>query len=164
MTITIGNAATDRSANVPIDYTRIDYINAADGSGTLDTIEIYLQAAATDDIYIAIFEEVSANTFTSRDVVNVGPLAIGYHEITTDKASNPISLAVETGDYIGIYCASGQIELDVSGTGFYSLSGNWTSCEDEGFSFIASRQMSLSATGGAGGVVVGNVLFIFSDF
>jgi len=168
MTITIGNAATDRAASIQLYYTRIDYINAASGTGNLDTIEIYMALASTDDVYIATFEEVSSDHFTARDAVNVGPLAIGYHEITTDKASAAISLSVETGDFIGIFCLSGSVELDVSGGGFYyflAKDSNQTSCTNTEFIFTDNRQMSLYASGGAGEeVTVGHIFFTLSDF
>ena len=166
--ITIGNAATDRAASIQLYYTRIDYINAASGTGNLDTIEIYMALAATNDVYIATFEEVSSNHFTARDVVNVGTLAIGYHELTTDKSSDPISLSVETGDYIGIFSLSGSVELDVSGGGFYyflAKDSNQTSCTNTEFIFTDNRQMSLYASGGAGEeVTVGHIFFTLSDF
>ena len=166
--ITIGNAATDRAANVLLYYTRVDNINHATGSGTLDTIEIYLLQAAANDVYVGIFYLVSPLHLSTRDYVNLGTVAIGYHEITTDTDSNPISLDVETDDMIGIFCLTGAIELDVGeNVGMYSYSGKDVSCmpcTNIEFGLAANRVLSLYATGGAGGVTVGNVLFTLSDF
>jgi len=164
--ITIGNAATDRAASIQLYYNRIDYINAASGTGNLTSIELFMAIAATDDVYVATYYEVSSNRFTARDVVNLGTIGTGYTEFTTDKSSNPISLSVETGDFIGIFSLSGSVDLDVSGGGFYYYyvkDSNQTSCTNTEFTFTDNRQMSLYASGGAG-VTVGHIFFTLSDF
>ena len=163
--ITIGNTASDRGSYIAINYTRIDYIHAATGTGNLTSIEVYLQQATTSDVYVATFEEVSSDHFTARDNVNLGTITVGYHKLTTDKNSAAISLSVETGDYIGIWCDSGNIELDTSGGGFYYYPAvsNQTSCVNTAFAFLDNRQMSLYASGG-GAAAADNAIFIGTNF
>ena len=98
--IDIGGACTDRSTSLgSATYTLITWDNPANASGTLTNICLYL-AGATGGIKVGVFEKTGTNTFKCRSVHTIGDKNAGQHNIT-------VSMSVQTGDYIGIYYASG---------------------------------------------------------
>ena len=112
--IYIGSPAIDGTHYyTDTDTTRISGANPADGNGKITLVEIYAYTTMTQ-CEIAIFRQVSANVFTVIDSILIGNIYAGT------KRCFAVNLDVEEGDYIGIYFATGQIELN---TGTYP--GNW---------------------------------------
>jgi len=146
----IGAAATNRGSYWAYGYTAIDLNNPANESGNITSIEIYASSgyALSGTNKIATFSRDGAK-FTPRDVVIIGSVAAGSKQtITTDVNSDPISLSVESGDYIGIYFSAGQIERSVSGfDGIYYLSGDQTAAGEQTYTLISGDAISLYATG-----------------
>ena len=99
--IDIGGACIDRSAHLgSATYTLITADNPANASGTLTNICIWLGSFTTTDIKVGVFEKTGTNDFKCRSVHTIGDKSSGQHNIT-------VSMAVVTGDYIGIYYTSG---------------------------------------------------------
>ena len=150
--IDIGSPAIDRNIYCSPANTWIDENNAANATGTIDTIKIYAVTGYNiTNPYIATFYVVSGDNLTARDRVRLATITAGSEVTrTTDYDGNPISLDVVTGDYIGIYISSGRIELssDSGGGGLWYLSGDQTQCTDTTFTHVATdRITSLNGTG-----------------
>lgn len=110
MAIDIGEAAIDRAGGASYNTTWINKGNPANDTGTIDSIEIYALNNLSG-CKIGIFYTTNGNTLKCRSVVTLGAITAGSKQtFTTDSESNAISLTVVTGDYIGIYFASGDIE------------------------------------------------------
>lgn len=152
--IDIGSPAIDRNIYCSALYTSVDENNAANASGTIDTIKVWANTNL-NTFYVATFYVVSDNNLTARDVVKVshaGTAAIiAGSEVTrtVDYLGAPISLNVVAGDYIGAYI-SGKLDLssDSGGGGWWYQSGDQTECIDTTFDHVATnRIMSLNGTG-----------------
>lgn len=144
--ISIGAAATDRSGALIYGYTVINKGGPASGTGTI-TLAKFFVAIAMENLEIAIFEEVSANTFTTRSVSgNLGNFDVGYREAA-------VSLAVVTGDFMGGIWTAGYMERDTTGgEGYWAESGDYIPCTNQPFTFYASRVFSLGGTGATAAV------------
>lgn len=108
MTITIGSAAIDRPTGSPFGWTMILKDNPANASGTLHTVELWasisLSGCKVGTFYGSDF------TYTNRDYATIGVVGSGL------KRTFPgLSIDVQTGDLIGIYYASGNIERSDAG-------------------------------------------------
>lgn len=136
--IDIGNPAIVRPGNIGCANTKIDINNPANASGTIVSVEIYVQETLYN-VEIAIFEEVSANHFTVRSHSgNLGSKSVG-------KKVFEVSLEVQQGDYIGIWYTSGKIKAgDVEGsTKYWSKVGDNIPCTNAYFNLQGYRQISL---------------------
>ena len=140
-TIDIGAAAIDRGSDLAGSYTMVAAENPANASGTIDTVEVWLNAQCTS-FDVAMFEQVSANTFTTRDTENEGTVAAGSKQtLITD-------LTVVTGDFIGWYGnGTGSIERDLVGTGYWVEVADYIPCTNQVITFYATRTISLYGTG-----------------
>jgi len=123
--INIGDAAIDRASTHIAAYTHVTCSSPATGTGTITQIEIYANSDMTN-VQVATFYVVSGNNLSTRDFVILGNVAAGYNLITLDSGSQPISLNVQIGDFIGIYNATGQIESAMAGT-----AGSWYKAGDQ---------------------------------
>lgn len=119
-TITIGSAATDRASFYSIGTnsavnTLINKNGAADGDGTIDTVEAFFNLAnAGNNFRVGIFfDHESNNYYTCKDVENLGEVGAGYQEFTG------LSLTTLTGESIGCDGTTGgswlKIDRDVTG-------------------------------------------------
>ncbi len=138
--ITVGNAAIDRASRAPANYTHIDKVNPANGTGTIDTVAVYIYTAVSS-AKVGIFYVVSANNLTCRSYANLGALSVGLNTITG------LSLAVQTGDYIGIYIAGGEMDRADSGGANWVKSGDNIPCTNLDFGTPGTRLYSLSGSG-----------------
>ena len=123
MTIDIGDVAIIRSYQFTnIGYTLVNKGNPADASGTIHSVEIYAVAGHNlTNVVVGTFYTTNGNTLKCRDSAVIGTVASGSKQIITeDSESNPLAIAVESGDYIGIYYAEGWLYWDDTG-----FSGTW---------------------------------------
>ena len=144
--IDIGSPAIDRTGNAGNNRTLISKANPASESGTITSVEIY--AVSGYDLInckVATFEEVSNNTFTTRDTHTIGTVTAG------SKQTFPVNLDVQVGDYIGIFISLGDwIEADTTGgSGLWDIAGNYIPCSDAVFGTTnwPAVNMSLYGTG-----------------
>jgi hypothetical protein len=114
--INIGPGATNRPDNVSGSYTFLQLTNPANAAGTITTIKVWM--STTGAIKVGMFYQVSGSTYKCRSCVTLGSITAGAERsITTDASGNPISLAAESGDLIGVLVLSGAIDCNVSGAG-----------------------------------------------
>lgn len=140
--IDIGSTAIDRLYYENYNNTLISKNNPANASGKITKIEVYFNLTVYN-WKIAIFQEVSANRFTTRSyaVMPSGPHDPGWHTFDVD-------LNVQEGDYIGFYLTNGQIDSDYSGLGIWAVWGaDKIPCVDQEFSFYDTYKDSLYGTG-----------------
>jgi hypothetical protein len=129
--------------------TWINYGNAANATGTIDTVEIWL--AYTDgaaNVRAGSFSLGEGTTFTCRDGQNLGVLASG-----SKRTVSSLSIDFNPGDYIGTDCTgaddSGTVAVEASasgGDGVYSATGQFCDASDSA-SFILSAGDILSLYG-----------------
>lgn len=110
--ITIGAGAADYEATTMVaGYTRIDKTNPANANGILNTISIFANTAMTG-VKVGTFYLVSGTTYRCRSYAVIGSVPSGSKQTFTG-----LSIAVNTGDYIGIYATGGSIERSSTGGG-----------------------------------------------
>lgn len=140
MAIDIGTEAIDRVKNIGI-YTLINKGNPANASGIITSVEIYAGVLGLLNCEVAIFYEGESNIFTTRSNVSLGTVEAGYSQ-------HDVNLAVETGDYIGIYYSAGSIDRVLTGgVGFWYLEGDYIPCTDQEFTPLADNILSLYGSG-----------------
>lgn len=141
--IDIGAAAIDRGDYSTAFQTMINKENPANDAGTIDTAEVYANTDVSD-MEAANFEEVSANTFTSRDSETIGDVSSG-----SKQTFSGLDMDVASGDYLGEYRGGGRLELDTSGyAGLWRHGGDNIPCTDLTFDYFdAGDAESLYGTG-----------------
>jgi len=143
-TIDVGDAAIDRDTWVGSDTTRLSSGNKADGTGTIDTVEIY--ACPYGDMLntaVGMFYLISSTTYKCRDSQVVGTVPDGTLEEFTG-----LSIDVETDDLIGSYFTAGYLENDNSGAGFYWINGDYTTPGDQAlYTEDSAESLSIYGTG-----------------
>ena len=144
MAIDVGTEAINRPEYASSGYTFIVVENPANASGTITTVALYVLNAIAN-CEVGIFYNVSGTIFTSRSNAALPSyIAAGYSE-------HEVSLAVETGDYIGIYFSGGDLDRhDAGGNGAWYVSGDNIPCTDLEFTLSAGRTLSLYGTGESG--------------
>jgi hypothetical protein len=149
--IDVGSAATNRASQFATTTTTlIDYNNAANATGTLDTFQAYWDPdSGTPDMYLGTFYLDSGTTFYCRDSVQIGDVTTGSTQTYTG-----LSVNVTTGDYIG--CCDKKfpsvysyISKDSSGySGVYRITSEKIDPGDNGsYSLLSGDCLSLYATG-----------------
>lgn len=129
--IDVGSAADNRSDRHDIVdgvdvWTLIDLNNAANDSGSIDTVTIYLyKVDGTANLRFGTFYNTSGTDYTCRDAEAVGqPAGRDSQEFTG------LDIDVETGDYIGLDVEEGssgddwRIDADLSGTELLRYAGS----------------------------------------
>ncbi len=135
MSIIIGHSAINRWDFWGNGVTIVIKDNPAAASGKITSVEIYSYQTISNCI-VAIFS-ASGNSLTVRNSVNVGTVTSGA------KRTFTVNLLVETGDHIGIYLPSGNLEFqpDGTGNGLWWLDGNYTSASGVTFNSTSSKWM-----------------------
>ena len=138
--ITMGPGATDRSTGGGANSTRFDLANPAARAGTITSWQVWFSADATN-VKAAVFYGTAPN-FTCRSVQAIGDVASGSLKTFS------VSLAVQAGDYIGVYYETGNSEVDGSGgSGFYYKSGDHTADGSQEYTLSAAAILSVYGTG-----------------
>ena len=143
MAIDIGAEAKDRSTYMVKDWTMIEKSNPANASGTITSVEIWAKADITG-LIVGTFYVVSGNTLKCRDSEAItGTITAG------SKVTKAVSIAVEAGDYIGLFFTAGEIEYDSSGyIGIWGKSGKYIDPADEvEYNWYSEDQLSLYGIG-----------------
>ena len=141
--IDIGPGATDRANTAPNDYTFIALDNPANLTGTLDTVEVWANTNLIG-FRIGTFYLVSGTTYKCRDSAAIGAVTSG-----SKQTFSGLSISVESGDFLGMYCSSGLTDRADSGGGgyYYYLGENIDPDDQTSFTFSAGRILSIYATG-----------------
>jgi len=161
--IDMGNAATDRSDSLIGNRTIIDRNNPANASGTITTIEIWANTEMSG-AEVAIFTQGDANVFTTRDFETVNNGNGAGVVLAGSKQTFTVDLDVVTGDFLGMFYATGRMEHD-GGTadGRWWYVGDAIPADDTTFTAQADITFSLHGTGAT--VEAGtSIMFTFSDF
>ena len=145
--IDVGPGATDRDAYIAGGYTLIDLANSANNTGKLTSIQIYSESVEMTSVKVATFSG-SGTDYTPRDVVSLANVPYGALVTrTVDASSDPISLVVQAGDFLGIYFAEGRLENDESGgSGVYYRVGDQTGGVQT-YALATGYSISIYATG-----------------
>ena len=116
----VGSAATDRASTYSYGSTLLDEANPVNVGGIINSIEVWANTNMTG-LKVASFYG-SGGSYTCRAVVSIGDVTAGSKQTFTG-----LSLAVEAGDFIGCYFATGTIEYaSAGGTVIYQKSGDVT--------------------------------------
>lgn len=116
--IDVGPGATDRGSVAAAGSTRISGGNPANGSGTINSIELWYNSNGSD-VKCGVFYGTAPN-FTSRDYETIGSVTAGSKQTFTG-----LDCDVQTNDVMGHYESSGQIEYGANGgDGSYYKSGD----------------------------------------
>jgi hypothetical protein len=137
--IDVGAACIMRATGSGGNATFIGTENPANANGTITDLCVWCRSASTG-CKIGSFYIISGNTLKCRDADVVGALGSGKNEKT-------VSLNIQSGDFIGIYIASGQIEVTLSGSNFYTISGDKCIIDNESSYNILSRTQSVYGEG-----------------
>lgn len=141
MPVDVGAAAIDRGDTGAGNATRIEGTNPANASGYLDTIEVWA-AANIAGFEVATFVNITGNEFSTRDTHTIGNVTSG-----SKQTFSGLNIDIQTGDNIGCYFITGQIELSVSGVAYWYTNADDIPCTDVTFTSNPNRQMSLYGTG-----------------
>jgi hypothetical protein len=106
--IDIGPAATNRANTATTGLTFLDANNPANADGHITSVELWFETDATG-VKVGTFYG-SAITYTMRSYATIGNVTSGSKQTFTG-----LSIDVVSGDWIGIYAASGGISFDSSG-------------------------------------------------
>ena len=110
--------------------------NPASEACTFTQCSLFVKQALSN-LELGIFTEVYPNYFTTRSVVTIGSVPVGYQEI-------PISLAAEPGDFIGYYISSGALAVTTSGEGGWLQFGDQIPCTSKSFWSWPIRQKAFT--------------------
>ncbi len=147
--IDIGSTASDRDLRIGALQTAIDTANPANATGTLTSIEIWAYTNITG-MRVGTFYLVSGSTYACRDSATLGSITAGSKQtVTTDSSGNPLNISVTSGDYIGCYFATGELEsASTGGTAWCYKVGEYIDAGDSAvFQLVTGIALSLYATG-----------------
>ncbi len=144
--IDVGSEATDRSGSMVPAYTLIDKANPANADGIITSLDIWANTAMTG-VRVGTFYFVSGTDYKCRASTIIGSVTQG-----SKQTFSGLSIAVKVGDFIGYYCATGNLEA--SGTGGTEVMGivgeyidagdqaTYSSTGDQAFSLYAIADFS----------------------
>ncbi len=152
--IDVGSTASDRDTYaglyiVPYYYTQIDYNNAANLTGIINTVKAWFKFALPgNSCKVGTFAQSDTTTFTCNDAESIGEVASG-----SEQTFSGLSIDINSGEYIG---ADGrnvvllQLEAATSGGGgIYGVTGQqYCDPADSGtLTLDANCILSLNGTG-----------------
>jgi hypothetical protein len=142
-TIDVGPGATDRGSYITYGNTVVDINNPANGTGTLDTFEIFaVSGYDLTNTAIGTFSG-SDTSYDDRDYETIGSVTSGSKQTFTGKNCD-----VSSGDFLGVYHSNGRIERDTSGySGIYYKVGNKFNTGANTYGLYSGDAISIYATG-----------------
>ncbi|MBA7591601.1 hypothetical protein ES708_33761 [subsurface metagenome] len=142
--IDIGSEAIDRALYHAYGWTMFETHNPANASGKITSVEIWaVSNAPLTDCKVGTFYRLGNSDYKCRDSANLGTVISGSKQIFSG-----LDIAVETGDFIGIYFSGGEIERDSGEETVYRVAGDHVNPGDQAtFSPAAPSYFSLYGTG-----------------
>jgi len=143
MAIDIGPEAIDRGFSTGYGgWTVIMAENPANATGIITTVEIWSDTDLAG-VRVGTFFTTNGNTLKCRASAVIGNVTSGA------KRTFPgLSIAVVTGDYIGMFYDTGNVERDASGSGFWRINAEHIDPNDEAvYAFIDDQTISLKGIG-----------------
>lgn len=138
-TITVGNSPVNRATATTPGNTFIGRQVAANGTGIITKVEIWVEQAGTFEVAIFYFASAPRN-YTTRANASVGALGTNLQTI------NGLNLAVQTGDYIGGYTVDGRFSYDLPGGASSTTGGDQIPCTNTNFT-DGAWYLSIRGTG-----------------
>lgn len=131
-----GDTYTGNSGN-----TIISLYNPANDNATLDKLDVYVYQKQDGIIRIGSLYLVSGMNYKCRDAESISGLDDGLN------SDIPITLDVQTGDYIGFYSAAGNSKVDAQSSGIgRTCSGNKLIVDTEATYTNWSYQLKIHAS------------------
>jgi len=146
--IDVGPGATNRATDTITTYTYIDLANIANATGKVTSIELWFNSDATG-VSVGTFSVNGGDPtkYTNRASASIGNVTAGAKR-TYNAPGDFTEFDVSTGDYLGVYMATGTIECDtVGGSGLYFKAGNQMGTGEQTYTNIAGCAVSIYATG-----------------
>jgi len=158
--IDVGSAAINRASSVNLYYdpftnyfTFIDYNNAANDTGSIDTAEFYVASPteAGNSCKVGTFADNGSNSFTCNDAESIGEIATSGADSATG-----LDIDINAGEFIGMDCRTAkEVYIDRAtsgGSGVYYANGQYCDATDEQTYTLQSGDiMSLYGTGETAG-------------
>lgn len=145
--IDIGPGAIDRGTTGYGNYTVIDMANAANATGKITSIELWMAGSAdATDLKAGTLQNTSGDNFTPRDYETIGTVTRG-----SKQTFSGLDCDVATGDYAGVFwsATAATIEMDLAGgSGNYRKAGDQFDAGDQDYGALkADRAISIYGTG-----------------
>ena len=138
----IGPGATNRANTNVADFTMIDTANPANVDGEITSVELWFNTSATG-VKVGTFEYISGTSFDLRDSETLGAVTAG-----SKQTFSGLNIACVSGDYIGIYFATGLIDWSASGgSGVYYLAGDQFGAGSQSYTISADTAFSIYGIG-----------------
>lgn len=152
--IDVGSACADGAGSKSLDATVVDNNNAANATGTIDSVCIFANADI-DELEFASFVHEGGNVLSTNGDTNGSNLTCTVAESpkTFTAPGDFSAFAVDIGDFIGCHGGvtppTGRIEVDTTGGGgyWYVNTSDEIPCSSVTFTLLGSRRLALYATG-----------------
>jgi hypothetical protein len=139
--IDIGPGATNRSSIYSYGNTCIEEANPANDTGSITSVEIWA-SSNMGGCEVATFTKGSGTVFSTRDTHTIGSVTAG-----SKQTFSGLDMDVQTGDYLGIYWSSGELERDDTGGAGWYKAGDYIPCTSVTFTAGSVLTLSIYGTG-----------------
>ncbi len=142
-TLYIGNYIADRASAIGNNITIIEQSGSCNGTGNITTVAFWANSAL-DYVTVATYYLTDVDTLATRDFEYVGHVDAGSQQTAV------VNLAVEEGDYLGMYIYNNDYMENDNADGSkhcWIISGNYTNTAGTIFTDTANRAISLQGWG-----------------
>ena len=137
----MGSEAKDRPNTFSAGNTILLLNTPASAAGKITSVEIWA-SISLENCKVAIFFNPFLDRYTTRSQATIGPVTAGSKQVFE------VDLAVQVGDYIGLYWSAGKMEATSTGeAGIWYKTGDYIPCTAETFTNLPFRTMSLYGIG-----------------
>jgi len=137
----VGGGATNRGAAFVSGFTVIDVANPVNADGVITRVELWANTNLTG-VEVAMFYNIVGAVYSTRSVATIGAVVAGSVQ------SFDVELPCQAGDYIGMYWAAGNMELDMAGgAGIMGIAGDQIPGYGVTYGLLAARQLSIAGIG-----------------
>ena len=145
--ITIGPGAVNLPSSHITNCTIVDKNAAADGTGAITSFELWF-ATTGGSVKVGTFSGSGTN-YTNRNVEIIGTVTAG-----SKQTFSGLDCEVETGDWPGVYMASGTIEYSAGYAGTYWKAGDQFPEGEQAYTLSAGGMMAIYGTGVTAGATI----------
>jgi hypothetical protein len=136
--IDVGPGATDRAGSQGYGDTYIDIDNPANASGIINSVELWFDTNASG-VKVGVFYG-SGTAYTCHGYVSIGSVTAG------SKQTFAVNLAVQSGDFLGVYFTGGDIDYGGTGTIYIKAGDHTADGYNTGYASLGAP-ISIYATG-----------------